>query len=158
MTSPRASVPGWSWLTATRNVPSGLTTMRRGEVTSRMSFWSGGGPISVSVNVTGVPGAKPVPWTANAKSAEASLRFTMHRSGPEAAWDGPHTVCGAAGGGGSGVLPELVSDAPRMTPPTTRAAPTETQPTQARCVRDPPPPTGARSRARPSGRDLGLGW
>src|SRR5580693_2526892 len=110
------------------------------------------------MKVTDVPGAKPVPWTANAVSAGPSLLFTMHRPGPGAAWDVPHTVCGAAGRGGGAVagLPELVSEAPRMTPPTTRAAPTETQPTQAicvlthRCHRGQVPGPG-------SGRCLGLG-
>src|ERR1700737_2082865 len=67
----------------------------------------------------------------------------MHSSGP-LAWPGPHTVGGGGGGppaggatlsvcSGAGEL-ELLSAAPRMTPTTTRAAPTEAQPAQARCV------------------------
>ena len=107
------------------------------------------------MNVSGDPGAKPFPWTVNVVAAVPWLCFTMHRPGPGAAWKVPHTVSGAGGMGGPG-LPELVSDAPRMTPPTTRAAPTETQPTQARCVR-----THRRQPAGWRGRDAwrrGLGW
>ena len=69
----------------------------------------------------------------------------MHAWGPPPAWpDEPHTVFGAGGGppGGSpeleavlGVL-ELLSAEPRMTPTTTRAAPTEAQPAQAMCARN----------------------
>src|SRR5580692_11835823 len=67
-----------------------------------------------------------VPW----------LTRTMHSDGP-AGTEALHTVGGAGGrpgAGGPGLL-LLLSAAPRMTPPTTRAAPTDVQPTQAMCSR-----------------------
>src|SRR6266704_3464575 len=67
----------------------------------------------------------------------------MHASGPPPAWpDEPHTVVGAGGRPpGSPELEavsvlELLSAEPRMTPTTTRAAPTEAQPAQAMCARN----------------------
>ena len=75
-----------------------------------------------------------VPW----------LCLTMHASGPPPAWpDAPHTLFGAGGGppGGPPWLDpglcelEPLSAEPRMTPTTTRAAPTEAQPAQAMCAR-----------------------
>src|ERR1700751_1474378 len=70
----------------------------------------------------------------------------MHASGPPPAWpDEPHPVFGAGGGPPGGpelpelevesVVLELLSAEPRMTPTTTRAAPTEAQPAQAMCAR-----------------------
>ena len=99
----------------------------------------GGGPTSFSENVTDAPGAKRLPRTMNAVLEVPWLSFTMHRPGPEPGWTVAHTVSGGTGIGGGppedvGVL-ELLSDAPRITPVTTRAAPTETQPTQARWLR-----------------------
>ena len=83
----------------------------------------------------------------------------MHRAGPLVfVADVPHTVSGATGGAsGTGTEPdvclelasdvgelELLSAAPRMTPTTTRAAPTEAHPAQAMCDlshrRQPDPP------------------
>ena len=93
------------------------------------------------------------------------LCFTMHRSGPERAWTVPHTGPAATGiGGGGDGLPELVSDAPRMTPLTTSAAPTETQPTQARWLRSHcRQPRAGRDdagpvRCRAASYRLGAGW
>ena len=88
------------------------------------------------------------------------LWFIRHKAGPRPfVADVPHTVFGATGGArGTGTEPdvclevefellgalELLSAAPRMTPTTTRAAPTEAHPAQAMCDlshrRQPDPP------------------
>src|SRR6266700_2628904 len=96
------------------------------------------------MTVTGLPGAKPLARTTHAALAGPRLCFTMHAAGPPPPWpDEPHTVFGAGGGTGSPPLDdaagpgelELLSAEPRMTPITTRAAPTEAQPAQAMCAR-----------------------
>src|SRR5579863_10260880 len=98
------------------------------------------------MTVTRWPGGKSCPSTMNVALGSPELWF-MH-----SVWLAtslvPQTVCGAIGGRPV-ELPELVSEAPRMTPPTTRAAPTEIQPTQARCVL-----THRRAPDPRSGRDL----
>src|SRR6516164_8290174 len=113
-------------------------------------FCSGGGPISLTVNVTCAFGAKPLPRTTNGVLAVPWLWFTVHSTGRTgAALDEPHTVSGASGGGIPG-LPELLSAEPRKTPPTTRAAPTAAQPAQAMCAASQPrQPAGLARRARP---------
>src|SRR6185312_14684923 len=92
------------------------------------------------------PDSKPLALTTHAVPVVPWLRITMHASGPPPAWpDEPHTVFGAGGGPPGGpelpelevesVVLELLSAEPRMTPTTTRAAPTEAQPAQAMCAR-----------------------
>jgi hypothetical protein len=130
---------------------------------------AGGGPTPVIVTVTGTRGSKPVPCTTNVVSGSPEA-CTMHTTGallgcPGALTgpDGPHTVNGAGGGlTPPGGLPELLRDAPRITPATIRAAPTAVQPTQVRwvlshCRQPDPASTGCscRDRPRPSLRRLG---
>src|ERR1700751_3329979 len=111
--------------------------------TVRVNVWAGticGGLLKLSATVTGCPDSKPLAWTSHAVPVVPWLCFTMHASGPPPAWpDEPHTDFGAGGGPPPGpdavsVL-EPLSAEPRMTPTTTRAAPTEAQPAQAMCAR-----------------------
>src|SRR5262249_33274380 len=110
---------------------------------------------------------RPWPRTTHASRAPPRLWPTMHR--PGVPWpDEPHTVSGGAGGPPAGRADPVVEDdgvrlgeleplsaAPRMTPTTTRAAPTEAQPAQAMCSRsqrrqrEPRLPAGAPDGVRP---------
>src|SRR5215831_13338164 len=123
-----------------RNVPADGST-----VTVWLDVCGGticGGLFQLSVTVTGLPGGKPLARTTNGASAGPRLCFTMHAPGAPPAWpDEPHTVGGAGGGEGSPPLDDVagalepLSAEPRMTPITTRAAPTQAQPAQAMCAR-----------------------
>src|SRR5271165_888444 len=140
---------GKSRLMFRRTVPSAATVGLTCAMWSNV--WLGascGGLSQVSETVTDVRGAKPRPWTTHVAAALPSLWFSMHREGPLVLLSGvPHTVFGATGGAsGTGTEPdvcveltsdsgelELLSAAPRTTPTTTRAAPTEAHPAQAMC-------------------------
>ena len=125
----------------TLNVPSWPVTGLVAAVPFIILLTAGGGPTPDIETVTGLPGANPLPCTTNVVLA-LPVDCTMQTDGrldrPELDWpelDWPDEAHEGGGGGelplGGGVL-ELVSDAPRMTPPTTRAAPTVIQPIQAR--------------------------
>src|SRR5919201_4961469 len=164
--SPSRSAPGNNWPMFSRTVPSGPVTGLARAVRTTVCAGSCGGLVQVSRTVTGVRGGKPRPWTTHACRALPRLWPTMHRPGtplPPPRPDEPHTVSGGAGGppGGRAVDPvvgdervwlgalELLSAAPRMTPTTTRAAPTEAQPAQAMCSRS--------HRRQPEGPDAAPG-
>src|SRR6266576_2236735 len=145
---PSWSAAGKSWLMSRLTAPSGpVTGVTRAVRLNVCGGTTWGGLLKVSVTVTGARGAKPLARTTHAVEAVPWLCFTMHASGPPPAWpDEPHTVVGGGGPPGNppgrpeweagvGVL-ELLSAEPRMTPTTTRAAPTEAQPAQAMCARN----------------------
>src|ERR1700759_459156 len=138
---PSRIAPGKSCLIFSWKVPADGVTR-----TVRVNFCAGatgGGLLKLSATVTGWPGSKPLARATHASPAVPWLCFTMHPSGPPPAGpDEPHAFDGAGGRppgspeleAGVGVL-ELLSAEPRMTPTTTRAAPTEAQPAQAMCAR-----------------------